>query len=928
MDKKIRIISVCDTIHDFGKDGLCDNIYYKNFLNENTRGFKERTEDNVLKYLKIPDIEPKSAVKKYNELDRNTIMSLAHEKNKNINFYIACKTYDVKDAKFNIFLSEIFNKMKKNNINLEFIADVSGLSYEVIDKLNISCKIIISEATAYDRLIENKSRSIIDKISIIPDTPLTKINGNLFGLEFLSIIHGNSIKYEYINNGINISKQFNINSYINGQKLAQSEAKNSLRPFLFNIIKKMEKRKKETKSNKKQKKENNIITSEDDILESRSHTKSKLESVKQYPLKKLLELIKTIYQLDYNDFGFYNEDIDGSPIIEYNLSSQLFVNILFDFKRAGDQLQIESAKKQNAIFLSGDRLAIAYAYAIGIPCIKPSNLSETDEDDENLKQVNDNKQKSKEKSKRKILTFYNISPDDIIDAIENRSYFNKIVGINLYKIEDYIQFILYLKELLNQSFSDDVIKNIKENILHTIKKSLKILQLDPTNINIQRVSKRTQKNEIYDYMFYHRYNIIIHILLSKIINDIIDSDILINKYLYFKNKFQQYYSTIKIDDVKDVMQSLNVEITNSDIYKYIDTLNFKIDDHNKDINKLYFRDLLNNYVKDIDEMKYLYNYDNPKYNIYSIISEYVKFDKYLEFHYNSYSNINIYTHLNELITKITTDMMSKYNYIISNIIMNDKLQIHCLQNYLALKNYVIKDIDKQKVYISCKYNYDENFQKYMESYIDTNQIEVDKLYLELNKFDITIGNLYQINTKISKIIRSIDTDMRDFKNILDMLYNLIQIDDKKDISFVDTYLLTRIKAPALHELMQFGGGKIKNLEEISDFDLFLDELNKIYDDNDKNTNDFTKILIAFIVKQFCIFDRNGNLNMIYLTSLSKSPLKSSIKISSKSSAKTFSKSQLKSSSKSSESAKLSAASTISPFTSKSLSHRHHKKSSV
>jgi len=55
-------------------------------------------------------------------------------------------------------------------------------------------------------------------------------------------------------------------------------------------------------------------------------------------------------------------DIDDSKILN-------FVGALFDFKRVGDQLQVETAKQLDAIFISQDKIAIAYACLKGIPCI-------------------------------------------------------------------------------------------------------------------------------------------------------------------------------------------------------------------------------------------------------------------------------------------------------------------------------------------------------------------------------------------------------------------------------------------------------------------------------------------------------------------------------------------------------------------------------
>jgi hypothetical protein len=250
--------------------------------------------------------------------------------------------------------------------------------------------------------------------------------------------------------------------------------------------------------------------------------------------------------------------------------------------------------------------------------------------------------------------------------------------------------------------------------------------------------------------------------------------------------------------------------------------------------------------------------------------------------------------------------MEKYNSVIKTLIMNDKITIYCLQNYMSLKNHV-PNITKQEVYISCKYKYQDNFKEYMQNLIKTSQLQDNKMNLELNKFDTTIGNLYEVHSKTSKIIRNIDEDMRDCKEQLDLLYDMSGISLKKK-SFVDNYLLTRNKPPSTHELVQLGGSNY----EMSDFDLFLDELDNIYNDNDTNTDDFAKIIMAFMVKQSCVFDRNGKLNTLYLES-PQNPV--SFKESSKQST----------ASSVSATSKLSAASTMSAASTSSYVSQNHKK---
>jgi hypothetical protein len=908
--KTIKMISVCDTIHDFGKGktNIVNNIFYKHFLNQNAKGYDE---NKLLEKLGIPNIKSPHDAIKYNEIDRNNITKLASNQNQNEDFYFTIKTYNVWDYEFTEFLSAICNAM--NNHKLEFIADASVLKYEVICNLQTSPVIIISEAIAYDRLVEKKSLCMNNEISIIPDA-LRKDNGNLFGLESLSIADGRVMKYEYIMNGVKVLKQFDITTYIRGQNLALTETNNQLKPFIMRVIKEMQ----DTKEIVYKKHKKNDDRDDD---ESRSHKKSKLKYVQPYYLRNLLELIKQIYHLDYKEFRFYSEDNDGNPSIKYNDASQLFVSILFDFKRAGDQLQVASARKQKAIFVSGDRLAIAYAYIMNVPCIKPTGFYE---DDENSKHDNNasrhnGKEKKHDKDPRKVLTFYNISPHRVIDAIQNSVYFHKKTGNSLYKIECYARYILYLKERLENSFPKGQQYIVKNKIIQTIQKSLSILKLIPSDIKIQRVSQRNKANELYDYVFLHRYNVIIHLLLLNIINDIIDETNMNKQYTYFKKIYdeinvakQQDIDDVKqedIDNAKQDMEKLYKEITDSYIYKYVDILNFTNDvqyEDDKDVNRVYFRDLLNYYILNIEDIKYLYDKHNSQYNIYSMISEYVNFDEYLNVFISQYPLIQPDTQFNKFYSTITTDMMEKYNSVIKTLIMNDKITIYCLQNYMSLKNHV-PNITKQEVYISCKYKYQDNFKEYMQNLIKTSQLQDNKMNLELNKFDTTIGNLYEVHSKTSKIIRNIDEDMRDCKEQLDLLYDMSGISLKKK-SFVDNYLLTRNKPPSTHELVQLGGSNY----EMSDFDLFLDELDNIYNDNDTNTDDFAKIIMAFMVKQSCVFDRNGKLNTLYLES-PQNPV--SFKESSKQST----------ASSVSATSKLSAASTMSAASTSSYVSQNHKK---
>lgn len=794
--EKRKVISVCDTIHDFKDLKKHKNKFYEAFVKEYDGPETSTIEDYVMEYMEIDGDDDNE------KIDPEYIRQ-------NTKPYFTSKIYELTSSNFKHLLWSLCDSHYQTNEDIKIIADANGLPYSLLCDFGNEIKIpklILTEASRYDRLIDKPTYCFQNR----PTTAsLFKEDGNLFGLNFINVNTVNGIsymKYNYTKRESNSKSQstnddieIKLDEYIKNYNGTDGK----LKAFLADVVKNMYER----YFNKKRK---NPV---------------ELKSSQYRPL--LLELLKKakkVYKLRYKEFGFYDEDTDTVSFDKY---SKHFVSILFDFKRAGDQLQAESAKQSNSIFVSLDKIAIAYAYHIGVPCIKTSEFGANKDDIDQDIDLND---EQKTKKIRKKLMFYNFHKDAVINSINNKKFYIVSIESSLKTIQEYERFLA----LLSQNYNTVNILMLQKMIFNTIQKSIKILNLNPTQ-DKQRVSARSkeQKNiNIYKYRYFTQFNALIHIFLFNILEHILHSSV-INQYRQFVQECEA--SDQSLESLKQIFD----KIENNMIYKFIKCLNIS-DNRNTD----YIQLILKYYYHNFPGIRILYDREDPTMNIYNMMPQNSLITDYINANTAKYPDIKSKTFKKQNI-EINTNILKEYNDAINNTIMDIQLTMPVLQNYLDLQNELEKQssLQQQQSFFEGIYYVNEDILDNMKQLEAEGELDKNKMRIKLEIF--MQNDLENDKSKVSKILASISEDIIRYKDLIDHLFN---------DTFVDDYILKPHQ-----NRVQSGGGR----QLTSHYDLFVKELDYIYNDRDKHTNDFTKLLLIFFVKSLDIFKPNGNFSQSF-----------------------------------------------------------------
>ena len=419
---KLRFLSAADTIHDF--KSLDNNVIYKTYKEyilipaiqrlRNRYGYYQysRIEDSILYDLEndfagellnnANDAKPHILYPNisYSHFTKNNF----EEKIKNRSIdgksfvldlnlpvlsgsvdYNYIRLREILSQQENIFegnvlkhiLAQICSSVSNNNIN--FIIDNTPIAQNLycnFKTIDNPSKIIISEAKYYDSTTNNIPRLINCKNdNKTPPIILSKASGNLFSFDSF-ILKNNGRKaidgifqymYNYNYNGVvfNGSENINLETYKN-QYMRTTDNTRSYKKII-----------------------ENIILYHMRLSDTRPFTLITKDLIYDTNIKK----IERIYKI-----AFINEDsIYDNNIIIY------FIGMLFDLKRVGDQLQVETANKTNGIFITEDKIASAYAYLKGVPCIR---------------------------MKLDYLVFYNFNNKKIIKKIRNIKNYNDLINIS------------------------------------------------------------------------------------------------------------------------------------------------------------------------------------------------------------------------------------------------------------------------------------------------------------------------------------------------------------------------------------------------------------------------------------------------------------------------------------------------------------------
>ncbi len=885
--RKIKQICVADTYHDFASDrneyNLKDNMFLKDFIKEYEAYLQDinlnDVEDSVMNLMGIKD--RKVTVDKLDNYATLTVHSLREQQDKNNSFTVKCD--DVTKREFKNFLgSVIATGSRLGNINV--ISDANMLKRDIIcdiKVLNKSASIIDCEASKYDRGNMDYTKASCIQSKNIPAT-LTADGGNLFGLNSISV-SANILQYEY--NGqspkVIVLDEFN---------KALQNAEEKYLTFLAGIISKMFDKYNDADTNKRKFDEVGAASTSKKQKTGKDTSVAKTKSI--LSLDTVLKDLNDIYKLDYKAFNFYNEKNKGKKSIDLQQAKQ-FVKILFDFKRAGDQLQAKSCEHdKDYVFLTNDKIAIAYAYAINVPCIKTTKY----------------KKEAGQAHSVKKFSFYNFDTEKLVAFIEKIEYYKEVIELNL---TQYASFLAQLKEInhnINLSVSE--IESRCQLFLQTIMKSMKILNWAPNFVN--KATSDTRNNNIttniyeqtFIYEYVHKYNVILHILAYMLFSHIQVLDQLEQKLKSFKEKYQQINTVQGQMDKNQFLKRIRdllLEIDNDISFKTMKSINLSSNN-----NAIFFKHVIGLYdaSKITDEFKILYDMSNPELNILQsnhmdketviqVATEYFRkismlpssqktkknaeaYDKWLQLLTQEAtatggkkdkikSFLNSYNFFNGVLPLLNSHVIEKHISVIrQNFVENSfDVNISVLQEFISFINIFYTSFGKAAITEANRIFYFPGEQVKSNRYHDVVGTEiflqndsknVVRMKADKNKLSEAIEKYQNVLLDMFKTIIGGPTDpfMLMYRKIYITadVQNAVQRFKEKVISYV------YVDEPDNDTTMTTGGGK-KNIKTY--FSLFLHELDELYATGDRSINDLIKLIILFFMYQYHFFDDDGNI---------------------------------------------------------------------
>ena len=520
----IKKISIADSIHDFGYDLI------ENFVYNHDRGrfneYNNNMEENLLR-----DIT--NFNRDYNNLDFTTLryrIGSIQDINGKISFAINVK--DINNPETLNFIALIVGSADNNTRKL-LTADVNLIPEKVLCSINqgLDSNIIqysLTNSTIYDRGYNINATNCVRLFDTT--AKISKEEGNLFGLEYIETgIDNELLKYKYTQPS-NISNDIitiNKSEFIASQSI---EAGKFLTLFKL-IIEHLNKRNKRTR------------TTGGGGKRGRSLDDSPMSIIE------LLRHLENTYHIDFKKIYNISGDLDSDESIKRadeiikGGDHSMMIDILLDFKRAGDQLQAKTAKNLNSVFISNDRLAIAYAYELGVSSIKTSTTIDNE-------------------TRGKKLSFYNFEKSKIESVFDNVDYYKRTHKNLVDNLASYCGILQQFKDKLN---SFDHVININ-TLITNLNKYEEMLTNLFQNITIEPVYARDLHNQnVSDqvhlqtkYLFKHCTYVckIIHILL-------VDYQVIPNILNEIQRLNETFNNIVNIQPVNDgVLQRLKIEINN------------------------------------------------------------------------------------------------------------------------------------------------------------------------------------------------------------------------------------------------------------------------------------------------------------------------------------------------------------------------------
>lgn len=639
MNYNIKKISIADSVHDFGKE-LIESFIDSN--NDNNQSYRDNMEEQLLNDI--------TGFNEYDHVDfnnlRNKIEHTAAGIEGKISF--AVKVDDINNPTILNFISLIVRSHSHNRL---LTADVNNIPQNTlcsINQDNSSDGIFYSltNSTIYDRGYD----IVPEENCLLPfnnTARLSKNDNNLFGLEYIETGYDDVLlQYEYLQNSNIPSNKITI--YKDRFIQLQSAEEGKFLTLFKRIIEEFKKVNKRQRTN------------------VRGGGKRGRSNDNDISLLQLLIHLQNTYKINimkmYNKPDRYLDEQSIEEIIKGADHSNM-IKILLDFKRAGDQLQVKTSQDLNSVFISNDRLAIAYAYEIGVPSIKTSHSTNLDG------------------TKGKKLCFYGFKKTEIINAIDDVSYYQKIHNNLVQNLLMYHRLLQNFKTKFTRFFNNTE----ERQLLYIIVSYESILTYINQYIRMNPVTRANHHNVLdyyrlqYDYIF--DYSLCVCKMMKILIYDSIIIENILNQINILNENFNNIIRTQPVGGT--LFQTLNEkinEILESSYYKnasFINEFHFK----NGEINN--FIDYIFNILNKIKDEEVIAN----------IQSKITEINIFVEKLYTIFMN-------NETSSSTSNKVLDIYIEILSiwrNSSQKASIKVNHIRNIIAEKDYEIPFVRDSEV---------------------------------------------------------------------------------------------------------------------------------------------------------------------------------------------------------------------------------------
>lgn len=419
--QQVKEISIYDTIHDFRSLG--DNEYYTRYIQQ------ELANLYITNKLAASHVEDALTVKFELSMEaKKDFVDYAVQNSRASTKYFT-RVDDFDNEVFKTWMGTI---ILMNTNKIDFVTDTTLMSYRTGCSIRVNThnqqkngRFITNSSTIYDR---GNSIAAADNTCVFmltnDEVQITKEQGHLFEIDYIKV-NNNTVKYKIPTESKEVT--IDLSEYIQ----RDSDSKQFKLPLYQAVI-------------------------------------SYLRDRKQSALYNLLKLLEDRYNIpkDFMD-RVRNRD-------EYTRIS--LSRMLFDFKRAGDHLQVKSCAGKGRVFISNDRMSILLSALAGIPTIRTT----------------------KDPNHTRVLYFYNLS-------LTNDKEFQQLLNKNMkFAISQSLdQFHAFNQQV-------DVIYPVllphRQFITSLVSRLFKLASSKVTRLGERsQSSRRTEIKYVYEYDCYYKW---------------------------------------------------------------------------------------------------------------------------------------------------------------------------------------------------------------------------------------------------------------------------------------------------------------------------------------------------------------------------------------------------------------------------------------